>query len=167
MFMLMNNSSFRNWTTTQTHINRHTNWQQHAIVESTRVVKVLDESYGSMDSWGQLCDGVILMRCIFLVDRSKQHTATITRNTRMETGRKRDSRIVRIVRFVKTAVRRFPLMRCIFRVDRSCIRVISLSEYWTCMGGTVAPVSISTTSAMTDAVTCQMPSWTFKSHYLT
>ena len=68
-----------------------------------------------------------------MVDRNKRHTATITRNTRMETGRKRDSRIVQIVRFVRTAVRRFPLMRCIFRVDRSCIRVVSLSEYWTCM----------------------------------
>ena len=74
-----------------------------------------------------------LMRCLFLVDRNKRHTATITRNTRMETGRKGDSRIVQIVRFVRTAVRRFPLMRCIFRVDRSCIRVVSLSEYWTCM----------------------------------
>ena len=52
----MNNSSFTNWTTTHTHINRHINWQQHAIVESTRVVKAFDESYGSMDSWGQLCD---------------------------------------------------------------------------------------------------------------
>ena len=74
-----------------------------------------------------------LMRCLFLVDRNKRHTATLTRNTRMETGRKRDSRIVQIVRFVRTAVRRFPLMRCIFRVDRSCIRVVSLGEYWTCM----------------------------------
>ena len=59
VFVLMNNSSFTNWTTTHTHINRHINWQQHAIVESTRVVKAFDESYGSMDSWGQLCDGVI------------------------------------------------------------------------------------------------------------
>ena len=25
------------------------------------------------------------------------------------------------------------LMRCIFRVDRSCIRVVSVSVYWTCM----------------------------------
>ena len=59
MFMLMNNSSFTNWTTTHAHINRHINWQQHAIVESIRVVKAFDEAYGSMDSWGQLCDGVI------------------------------------------------------------------------------------------------------------
>ena len=51
----------------------------------------------------------------------------------METGRKSDSQIVRIVRFVGTAVRRFYLMRCIFRVDRSGIRVVSLSEYWTCI----------------------------------
>ena len=58
---------------------------------------------------------------------------TITCNTRMETGGKSDSRILRIVRFVGTAVRRFPLMRCTFRVDRSCIRVVTLSEYWTCM----------------------------------
>ena len=28
-----------------------------------------------------------LMRCIFLVDRNKRRTATITCNTRMETGR--------------------------------------------------------------------------------
>ena len=74
-----------------------------------------------------------LMRCIFLVDRNKRHTATKKCNTRMETGRKSDSRSVQIVRFVRTAVRRFPLRRCIFRVDRSCIRVVSLSEYWTCM----------------------------------
>ena len=74
-----------------------------------------------------------LMRCIFLVDRNKRRTATITCNTRMETGGKSDSRSVQIVRFVRTALRRFPLMRCIFRVDRSCIRVVSLSEYWTCM----------------------------------
>ena len=47
-------------STTHTRINRHINWHQHAIVESTRVVKAFDESYGSMDSWGQLCDGVIL-----------------------------------------------------------------------------------------------------------
>ena len=51
----------------------------------------------------------------------------------MDTGRKNASRIVRIVRFVGTAVRRFYLMRCIFRVDRSCIRVVSVSVYWTCM----------------------------------
>ena len=51
----------------------------------------------------------------------------------METGRKSDSRIVRIVRFVGTAVRGFYLMRCIFRIDKSSIRVVSLSEYWTCM----------------------------------
>ena len=59
MFVLMKNSSFTNWTTTHTHINRHINWQQHAIVESTRAVKAFDESYGSMDSWGQLYDDVI------------------------------------------------------------------------------------------------------------
>ena len=129
----MSNCSFTNWTTTNTHINKHINWQQHAIVDSTRVVKAFDESYGSIDSWGQLVGRYYLMRCIFLVDRNKRRTATITCNTRMETGRKSDSRSVQIVRFVRTALRRFPLMRCIFRVDRSCIRVVSLSEYWTCM----------------------------------
>ena len=51
----------------------------------------------------------------------------------METGRKSESRIERIDRFVGTAVRRFYLMRCTFRVDGSCIRVVSISEYWTCM----------------------------------
>ena len=39
--------------------------------------------------------------------KNKQHTATVTCNSRIETGRKSDSRIVRIVRFVGTAVRRF------------------------------------------------------------
>jgi len=51
----------------------------------------------------------------------------------METVRKSDSQIVRIVRFVGTALRQFYLMRCIFRVDRSCIRVVLRSEYWTCL----------------------------------
>ena len=50
---------FTNWTTTHTHINRHINWQQHAIVEAKRVVKAFDESYGSIDSWGQLSDGIV------------------------------------------------------------------------------------------------------------
>ena len=62
MFMLLSNSSFTNWTTTHTHINMHINWQQQAIVESTRVVKVVkafDESYGLIDSWGKLWDGII------------------------------------------------------------------------------------------------------------
>ena len=51
----------------------------------------------------------------------------------METGRKSESRIERIDRFVGTAVRPSSLMRCIFRIERSCIRVVSISEYWTCM----------------------------------
>ena len=59
VFMFMDNSSFTNWTATHTHIGRHITQQQHAIVESTRVVKAFLESYGSIDSWGQLCDGII------------------------------------------------------------------------------------------------------------
>ena len=61
--------------------------------------------------------------------KNERHTKKS--NYRFDTGCKSDSWIVRIVRFVGTAVGRYYLVRCIFRVDRSYFLVSSRRDYWT------------------------------------
>ena len=152
VFMFIENSSFTKWTATHTHIGRHITQQQHAIVESTRVVKALHQSFSADCSSTQafrtrhthfslfVCQRRLQATVFMFMDNSsftnwtaththwQAYNSATTCNSRIDTGRKSISRIVRIDRFVGTAVRQYYLMRCIFLIDRSCLRVVNAEK---------------------------------------